>query len=268
MGEDNHMGRAIFPNQRTAIIHRDDISVESGYTCMNNDSVLNAIRRLNGKHSGAFQLWMVLCLNRDGYRMAMSAEFLHENYGIGKDAYLASWKVLEQAGFLVRDQGNAYHFFEFPEEHLKSGETQLFKSGEYHLEKPGIPAFKSGEIQPEKPEIPAFKSGETPPERSIIQYNTDNSSCCRCSEVTTTTTTTTTSKEILKRFNDQAITEAYKELLDKFGEEIVSESLLQAWEGGPQKRNLRYIKGTCEGKVADRERYPSLNMDPDFIMWD
>ena len=186
----------------------------------------------------------------------MSAEFLRDSYGIGKDAYLASWKVLEQAGFLARDKGNVYHFFELPEKHLKSGKTQLLKAGKSHHEKPGMPAFKSGEI---------------PPEISIIQYNTDNSSSCcngKSSDMATTKTTTTTEEEILKRFNDPAITEAYEELIDKYGKDIVSESLLQAWEGGPQKRNLRYIKGTCEGKVADRERYPSIEMDPDFFGWE
>lgn len=154
------------PNQKVVTICKEPGNNESGklFARLDLDAVQNAIRRMNGKRAAGFILWSILAGNQSGYQMLISNKLFSERYGISKDYYDSGVKILIEQGFMIRQHGNQYDFYEYPEGHrAKSGKLPLLESGE-------TPQLKVGNSHNEKSETPTFKSGELPQDNNI----TDN----------------------------------------------------------------------------------------------
>ena len=125
------MGRIYFPNQRIVKIHRWKPETGDRFSASGDLAIVNAIRRMNGNHSGGFLLWSVLRMNQDGFVMGMSDKHLLNEYGIKRKTYLFSWDVLIDAGFILQtdESGNRYDFYEYPEDHAKSPLKGLLDEG-------------------------------------------------------------------------------------------------------------------------------------------
>lgn len=162
----------VAPNQKVVTIHKEPDS-ERVYVKNDLEAMQNAIRRMNGKKASGYILWSILAGNKSGYQMPISNKAFNEMYGIGKDCFDSGIKFLIEQGFMIRNQGNQYDFFEYPEEHkAKSGESQLLKSGKTPQPKVVKPHY-------EKWGKPTFKSGETPQDNNKRNRNKDNTTTTR-----------------------------------------------------------------------------------------
>lgn len=111
------MSRTTYPNQRVVTIHK--FLGDEKYSVLGDLAVVNAIRRMNGKRAGGFQLWSVLRMNKDGFSMRMSERFMAQGYFLQRKAYYKAMAILEESGFLVKESAHSYAFFELPDDHLK-----------------------------------------------------------------------------------------------------------------------------------------------------
>ena len=142
------MGRAVFPNQRVVVIHRCEIQNDERFIPEGDVVVINALRRMNGRNAGGFLLWSALRMNQDGFELAMSDAYL-QRYGIGRNTYLPAFHLLEEKGFIVREDKNRYAFYEMPVDHFKSQYKVPSKVWNSDFQKSDDHTFKSMEIIPE-----------------------------------------------------------------------------------------------------------------------
>lgn len=242
-------------NTKKITFHRITIGEEgTQFLGIKQESLINASIRLNGKKASGFKLWVLFCLNSDSSTWQRGNDYYRKNFGLSKDSYDTGMKYLQEQGFLVLKEGKTvFDFYEYPEAHrsmnCKSGETPLLDDP-----KVGKPYFQKGGN-------PTFKSGETPQEINSNSIYINNTCCSSCSNeeyepdpADTTTTTTTTDSFYLQKLGDRIIKEEYPILVSQFGFDIVEDSLKQAYEGGSERRNLRYIRAACSGKLEDRRR--------------
>ena len=135
----------VAPNQKLVTIHKASDTDRSGklYVIIDQTAMKNAIQQMNGKHSSGLVVWMILASNKSGFQFPISSHLFHEEYNISKDCYDAGVKLLIERGFLVRNQGNQYDFFEYPENY-KCGEMPHLNVGKPHFQMSENPAFKCG----------------------------------------------------------------------------------------------------------------------------
>lgn len=121
------MSRETYPNQRVVTIHR--FHGDEKYSILGDLAVVNAVRRMNGKKAGGFQLWSVLRMNKDDFPMRMSERFMQQGYSMQRKAYYRAMEILEEAGFLIRIGGaNRFDFYELPDEHFKMLQRDILQS--------------------------------------------------------------------------------------------------------------------------------------------
>lgn len=117
----------ISPNQKILTIHKTYADMTDSL-CMETDpkALSNAIQRMNGKRASGFIMWTILASNSTGTRLPISSRRISNEYGITKDQYDAGIRILIDSGFLVKNHGNEFDFFEYPESH-KREKTEKFQ---------------------------------------------------------------------------------------------------------------------------------------------
>ena len=90
-------GVKLYPNQQKVCIRKREDSELFAQVDM--DALQRAMQELDGN---AFKLWMYLVRNRDSFEFGLSPKAL-EDWGLKKDAYYRSKKLLEEKGYLIEN---------------------------------------------------------------------------------------------------------------------------------------------------------------------
>lgn len=102
------------PNQKIVKIQKDRCDNSNRiyyYSKTNLDSESNAAKDLD---AGAFKLWRFFSRNTNGYEFALSNKDAEENFGIKIKQYNNAVETLISKGYLVKQEGNNYIFYETP----------------------------------------------------------------------------------------------------------------------------------------------------------
>lgn len=213
------------PNQKGIIIHKEKAGKEGSgrpFSMIDHDALQNAVQLMNGKHAAGFILWSILASNKDGHELPISVGSVSSEYSISKDSYDSGIRILIEKGFLVRNHGNMFDFFEYPEQY-KSWKTQLLNVGKSHNQ---------------KSENPTFKSGKTPQDNNILDNITDN---------TTTNPPYGLPEEIVSAAADagfdlsKATRNKIQKLTDQYGTVLMLNAISACVEG--QVITLAYLRG-------------------------
>ena len=100
------------PNQKTLRIEKEQSSKSNPYAMYNLKALQSAMLDLKGE---TFKLWCYLNKNQNGYTFALSkVDAL--NWGVGsKSSYDRAVSKLIEKGYLVKQEGNLYRFYELPQ---------------------------------------------------------------------------------------------------------------------------------------------------------
>lgn len=103
------------PNMRHIVIHKPQ-SEKGNFTYVNRQANMAAMRNLS---YSAYELYMYINLNADGYGMYLSRVLLEANSGMPKNTYVRAFNELVKEGYLVRHEkhDSLYDFYEVPIEH-------------------------------------------------------------------------------------------------------------------------------------------------------
>lgn len=97
------------PNQRMVIIHRE--TPKSDFLGIKNENWKAALRDLKAT---AFQIYIYLASNCDGYRLELSPQAILNEIGVPKATTHDQIKKLIEKGYLVKYNDNTYDFYETP----------------------------------------------------------------------------------------------------------------------------------------------------------
>ena len=103
------------PNQKTLCINKEQCSKQNLFAMYNLKALQSAMIDLKGE---SFKLWCYLNKNQNGYSLALSkVDAL--NWGIGsKSSYDRAISELIDKGYLVKNKGNNYYFYELPKQSI------------------------------------------------------------------------------------------------------------------------------------------------------
>lgn len=100
------------PNQKTIKVNKQKCDRDNPYSAFNLQALQTAMSGLKGE---AFKLWVYLNKNRDSHTIALSAVDALA-WGIGsKSSYDRAVSKLIEKGYLVKQEGNLYRFYELPQ---------------------------------------------------------------------------------------------------------------------------------------------------------
>lgn len=104
------------PHQKIVRINKAECSNKDIYAKINKSAMYEAIRNLNGRKASAFIIWCYLASNQDGFELALSNIAVLNAVGVKKDAYDTAIEILIEDGYLVKQKGNLYNFYEIPKD--------------------------------------------------------------------------------------------------------------------------------------------------------
>lgn len=98
------------PNQRIMNVQKDtEYTKENKFVMINMEQFNNALLILR---PNAFKLYCYFVRNKDNYTFALSSADVCRSLGITAKTYLTAFNELEGLGYIVRQNGNKYTFFE------------------------------------------------------------------------------------------------------------------------------------------------------------
>lgn len=101
------------PNQKTITVKKELTDKQNYYTAIN----LNALERAAvDLQAGAFKLWVYFAKNQNNYNFALSSKEVEETFGIKIKQYNNAIAELCNKGYLLKDKGNSYIFYELPKQ--------------------------------------------------------------------------------------------------------------------------------------------------------
>ena len=103
-----------YANQKSMYIHKTDSDKDHIYSLINQEAHMRALDDFGW--SAAYNLWVYLCCNQDGYIEDFSPTHLGELVHKGRKTIQRAAKDLEDKGYLVRVGENDYIFFENPDD--------------------------------------------------------------------------------------------------------------------------------------------------------
>lgn len=104
-------------NSRHFTIHKKAICDQSHlYTKISRDAFDAAADILLDKYPAAFDLWMILVMNKDGYSADFPTAWISDKYHLSKDKIRRAIEVLQETGYVVesKDGSKWYDFYDVP----------------------------------------------------------------------------------------------------------------------------------------------------------
>ena len=98
-------------NQRIVYIKRTTNNANKDYLHISNNSINNAVRRLDSK---GFLLWLYLVGNKDGWKEELYKVAFCSWCGLSESSYERAWKELKEKGYILesKQHKNCYVFVE------------------------------------------------------------------------------------------------------------------------------------------------------------
>lgn len=105
------MSKVSFPNQDMITIHKERYT--ENFLQVGKEEWMKAYANLK---PGSFGLYLYLCGNMDGYRLALSSAAVQHALGYSDSTYRRAKKELKEKGYLVAAESSkrALHFFPTP----------------------------------------------------------------------------------------------------------------------------------------------------------
>ena len=102
-----------FNNEQESIIKKKDI-IDGPNASVSVECVRDAMRELKGCE---FQLYMLLSMNKVGFKMDFNAKWLEDTFGTTRKTWSKAKDTLKQKGYLrqLDEEGTVYEFVERPE---------------------------------------------------------------------------------------------------------------------------------------------------------
>ena len=100
-----------YPNQKIITVHKAPANKDHIYGTMNKAVTF---RNFSGLSLNEIKAYTYLCLNQDGYSMALSTEDMANQLGSSTQCMRTAVNGLKKKGYLVRNHGNYYDFVEDP----------------------------------------------------------------------------------------------------------------------------------------------------------
>lgn len=101
-------GIKTYANQQVVLVSKNENC--DVFAQLDMEALQKAMQELDGN---AFKVWLYFAKNKARYEFAISPKAM-EDWGIKKDAYYRSKKLLEEKGYLV-ESGNGLVFYEIPQ---------------------------------------------------------------------------------------------------------------------------------------------------------
>ncbi len=99
------------PNQKTIKVIKEKCDKQNYYAMIN----LNALESAGiDLQAGAFKLWIYFAKNQNNYAFDLSSKAVEQYFGIKIKQYNNAVAELINKGYLVKDNGNNYFFYEKP----------------------------------------------------------------------------------------------------------------------------------------------------------
>ena len=114
----------VYPNQKIATVQKAPADKKHVYGVFNKDVLFRACRELTGNEMKTF---LYIAANQQGYQMALSSADIAEQVGSTVDGIRTAIRGLIKKGYLVKDHGNYYVFYELPHNEKS---TELNQHGE------------------------------------------------------------------------------------------------------------------------------------------
>ena len=163
------------PNQRKTTVNKEICDKNHPYAAINLRALQQAMKDLIPVYPAAFELWVYLSKNQNGYTLEVSPEDMKKNFGISNDRYQKAWRILVDRGYIVESSKTMSRFYEIPQQQ----ENPVFKQqenpvviDETEIQKQDNPVME----QQENPVVITGKSSyqqQENPDRNNI-YNTYN----------------------------------------------------------------------------------------------
>ena len=135
----------IYPNQKVATIHKAPANSENYYGIMNKKAAQRAARELT---QNEMRVYLCLTLNQPDFQMAVSTAYIAQNYGGSVDGLQTAVKGLINKGYLVKEKGNYYNFYDDPQMANQASESSIRDNTQYEL---GVSMVKNLENSCDKP---------------------------------------------------------------------------------------------------------------------
>lgn len=104
------------PNQNVVEVHKEPCDKNHIYSTINDKAVRLAMKDLTAHQ---FQVWFYFAKNQQGYTFAVSPAAALDEYGIKKDTFQNTVRILKEKRYLVPDTkrgANYWIFNEIPKE--------------------------------------------------------------------------------------------------------------------------------------------------------
>lgn len=115
------------PNQKHIYVRKKICDTENIYCMINLIALEEAAQSLD---AGAFKFWVYLAKNQDEWDFDLSSKHARETFGLKKRQYDNAVAELIEKGFLVKEDGNNYVFYESLS--LKSSPEECHNSRKKH----------------------------------------------------------------------------------------------------------------------------------------
>lgn len=105
----------IYPNQRFIEIHKEQVTQSKAtgrlYLVEYQDNIIDACQNLS---ASAFKVYVVLILNKNGYRIDYSPEYLHQVTGLCRATAKKALIELEEKNYLIKTDDKHFDFYDYP----------------------------------------------------------------------------------------------------------------------------------------------------------
>ena len=99
----------LVPNQKAVKVVKEPCNKNNIYAAINIDAMEKAACALD---AAAFKLWVYFAKNQNGYEFALSSKDVADSFGMKRDQYNRAIEILIKGGYLVKESGNYYTFYE------------------------------------------------------------------------------------------------------------------------------------------------------------
>lgn len=111
-----------YENQKAVTLHSARHDSANAYGMLSVEASKKAATRLK---YATFQIWVIICLNQDGYQFALSPAYFKRKYDISDSSYRRAVKELEKKGYLKRSHGNNFDFYEDPDGNINASQIEM-----------------------------------------------------------------------------------------------------------------------------------------------
>lgn len=99
----------LVPNQKAITIKKEKTDKDNIYTMININAMETAALDLS---AGAFKLWIYFAKNQNNYNFGLSSKAIENEFGVKIKQYNNAIKELQEKGYLVKEKGYNYNFYE------------------------------------------------------------------------------------------------------------------------------------------------------------